>query len=120
MQLDEGNHRLFVCTTNPSLVVVFDTESGKIVTKFHVTVDADDIYYDADTKRLYISGGEGVVDVWQQVNPDSYQLLAKVPSRVGARTSVLWSSRAGKWDIVAAPADATSGAELLFYKMQDY
>jgi hypothetical protein len=120
MQLDEGNHRLFVCTTNPSLVVVFDTESGKIVTKFHVTVDADDIFYDAETKRLYLSGGEGFVDVWQQLAPNSYQRLAKVPSRVGARTSTTWSSRAGKWIIVAAPADVTAGAELLFYKAQDY
>jgi DNA-binding beta-propeller fold protein YncE len=120
MQLDEDNHRLFVCTTNPSLVVVFDTESGKIVTKFHVVVDADDIYYDAETKRIYISGGEGFVDVWKQLDPDRYQLLAKAPSRVGARTSVTWSSRAGQWIIVAAPADVTAGAELLFYKIQDY
>jgi hypothetical protein len=45
--------------------------------------DADDLYYDSARKRVYISGGEGYISVFQQDDTDHYKLLAKVHSAPG-------------------------------------
>src|SRR5207244_1618301 len=50
-------------------------------------LDTDDLYYDAARKRIYVAGGEGFISVFQQKDADHYQLLAKVPSALGARTA---------------------------------
>jgi len=49
--------------------------------------DADDLYFDAGRKRIYMAGREGFIYAFQQNNPDQYQLLAKIPTALGARTA---------------------------------
>jgi len=88
MALDEGNHRLFVGTRSPAKLLVFDTETGTQVTSLDSSGDADDIFYDAKNKRIYVSGGEGAISVSKQTDPDTYSLLDKVDTAEGARTSL--------------------------------
>jgi hypothetical protein len=118
MALDEANHRLFSAFRNPPMVGVFDMGSGKMVAQFGSLSDVDDIWYDPARKRIYQSGADGFVGAWQQDDPDHYQPIAKVPSRVGARTSFMVFTR-GKPSafIAAAPRDAITGAELLSYQL---
>lgn len=85
--LDEANHRLFVGCRQPARLVVFDTSTGKSITDLAISGDTDDLFYDAKRKRLYVSCGEGFVDVVEQRGADSYQLRARIPTRSGARTS---------------------------------
>ena len=88
MALDEVDHRLFVVTRKPPTLVVLDTESGKQVASYPAVGDADDVFYDAVRKRVYISGGEGFLDVFTQSNPDHYQPAGRIPTASGARTSL--------------------------------
>ncbi len=121
MALDEANHRFFVATRNPARMAVFDTGTGKLVTALSCVQDSDDIYYDADRKRIYASGGEGFISVFQQTNADHYESLAKIQTAVGARTSA-YSGKVGKKGFdrlyVAVPARAERGAEVLIYTVQ--
>jgi len=87
MALDRANHRLFVGCRTPSRLVAFDTTTGKMVTDLEISGDTDDTFYDAKLKRVYISCGEGFVDVIDQRNADSYQSRERIASRAGARTS---------------------------------
>jgi DNA-binding beta-propeller fold protein YncE len=87
MALDEPNHRLFVGCRRPSRLVVFDTAPGKPVADFEISGDTDDLFYDAKRQRLYISCGEGFVDVIQRRDGDRYERIERVPTRAGARTS---------------------------------
>jgi WD40 repeat protein len=87
MALDEANHRLFAGCRNPARLVVVDTASGQPVTDLAISGDTDDLFYDAKRKRLYISCGEGFIDVVEQCSPNSYQRLTRIPSASGARTS---------------------------------
>jgi hypothetical protein len=48
--------------------------------------DADDMYYDGRSRRIYVIGGEGVISVFQQRDPDNYGLRANISSSIGART----------------------------------
>ena len=49
--------------------------------------DTDDVFYDRSLQRLYVSCGEGFVDVIDQRDADHYRLRERVPTRAGARTS---------------------------------
>ncbi len=88
MSLDETHHRLFVGFRQPAKLLVLDSESGKEIADLDIPRDTDDIFYDAVHKRIYISCGEGFIQVFNQVDADHYQSLAKIPTSSGARTSL--------------------------------
>jgi DNA-binding beta-propeller fold protein YncE len=121
MALDEADRRLFVVTRAPASMVVLDTSSGRVVTALPCVQDSDDAYFDASRKRIYVSGGEGYVSVFQQKDPDHYEPLAKVPSAVGARTAGYFGKGTKGLErfFVAVPARADHRAEILIYTVQD-
>ena len=88
MALDEANHRLFIGCRRPAKVLIFDTTTGKGVGSFEIVGDTDDLFYDAARKRLYISGGEGFVDVFQNSEANSFARVAHMATAAGARTSL--------------------------------
>jgi len=87
MALDEGDHRLFVVTRYPARLLVIDTGSGKIVQTLSAVGDCDDVFYDQSRKRIYASGGEGAISVFEQRDADHYKELARIATVKGARTS---------------------------------
>ena len=110
MALDEGNHRLFVGTRSPAKLLVFDTETGTQITSLDSSGDADDIFYDTQNKRIYVSGGEGAISVFEQTDPDTYSLLDKVDTAEGARTSLFVSDSGTLY--VAVPHRGSQQAEV--------
>ena len=115
MAYDSVHHRLFVGFRKPSRLVVFDSETGKQIASIPCVGDTDDLFYDADTKRILVSGGSGYIDIFRQDDQDSYSAIAHIPSRKGARTS-LWIPSAHEF-ILAVPRSNTESAELRVYKM---
>src|SRR5215469_7425316 len=87
MALDESEHRLFVVTRTPARLLVFDTNTGTIVDKLPAVGDCDDVFYDKTRKRIYASGGDGEISVFEQKDLDHYSELARIPTVKGARTS---------------------------------
>jgi len=87
MALDEQNHRLFVVTRLPARLLVMDTSSGKIVQTLAAIGDCDDVFYDQSRKRIYASGGEGAISVFEQQDADHYKEVARIATVKGARTS---------------------------------
>ena len=87
MALDETNHRLFVVTRYPARLLVLDTGTGKIVQTLSAVGDCDDVFFDRSRKRIYASGGEGAISIFQQEDADHYKEIARVPTVKGARTS---------------------------------
>lgn len=88
MALNEPDHRLLVVTRKPPRLIVLDTQSGKTLASQPVVGDADDAFYDAAHKRVYVSGGEGFIDIFDQRDRDHYQLVGRIPTASGARTSL--------------------------------
>lgn len=87
MALDEVDHRVFVVTRFPAKLLIFDTNAGKIIQSLSAVGDCDDVFYDQARKRIYASGGEGAISVFQQQDPDHYKQLARIATVKGARTS---------------------------------
>ena len=86
--LDEPNHRLFLVTRTPPQFVVMDSESGKQITSLPAVTGADDMFFDTARKRIYVTAREGHIMVYEQKDPDTYTLLAKVAGSVGGKTSL--------------------------------
>ena len=88
MAFDKLEHRLFVVCRRPAELLVLDAKSGKVITHIAVAGDADDVYYDAARRRIYVSGGQGFISVVKEVDYDRYLLVTSVPTASGARTSL--------------------------------
>jgi DNA-binding beta-propeller fold protein YncE len=116
MALDELTHRLFIGCRRPASLAMVDNQNGTIVTSLAVVGDTDDLFYDADRKRIYVIGGQGAVDVLSR-DGDTLRRIAQVPTRDGARTG-LWVPGIRKL-FVAAPARNGSGAELRVFDAVD-
>jgi hypothetical protein len=76
--------------------------------------DTDDIFYDTVTRQIYMSCGDGYVDVFRQSDPDKYEIVSKIETRSGARTSFFVPEL--NQLIVAAPARSGTEAQLMFYE----
>jgi DNA-binding beta-propeller fold protein YncE len=87
MVLDESEHRLFVVTRLPARLLAFDTNTGNIVQKLPAVGDCDDVFYDKARKRIYASGGDGGISVFQEEDADHYKESARIATVKGARTS---------------------------------
>ena len=88
MALDEAHHRLLISARDPAKLLVLDTQTGRTIASLDCVGDAEDIFYAADRGLIYVSGGEGFIDVFQQISPDNYKLVEKVPTAKRARTSL--------------------------------
>ncbi len=115
MSLDEGHHRLFVGCRIPAQLVVFDTESGKIVASPAMVDHTDDLFYDASKGRIYVLG-EGFIDVWQQKDPDHYDRIGRVPTPADSRTGLFSPDLGELFETI--PHHGAQGAEIDVYAIQ--
>ncbi len=120
MALDEPHRRLFVAARRPARLLVLDMDTGKQIASLAGAADTDDMWYDADRKRIYVPSGEGFIFVYQQIDADRYERIAKIPTAIGARTSAYYG-QVGKHNslYLAVPARADRSAELWVYETRD-
>ena len=117
MALNEEDHRLFTITRKTPMMVVFDTQNGNEIARLRVAGECDDAFFDASRKRIYIIGGEGMISVIQQIDPDHYGLVANVPSSVGIRTGYFFARRDRLY--IGVPAKGTEPAQVWTYEAED-
>ncbi len=113
MALNEDTHRLFVVYREPSELQVIETGSGKVIASLAVSGDPDDIFYDAENKQIYISEGQGFIDIISEQG-DNYHEIAKIPTEKGARTS-LFVPQLDKF-YVAIPDYSGDGAKIQVFE----
>jgi len=116
MALDERNHRLFVGCRTPARLIVLNTDSGAVATRLDISGDVDDLFYDSKRHRVCAVCGAGKIDVLEQKNPDTYQLLTKIDTASGARTGLF----APQLDtlFVAIPHRGSQPAEIRAYHVE--
>lgn len=87
MAIDRDAHRVLVVFRNPPTLLALSGQDGRLAAKLESCGDADDVFVDAKRHRVYVSCGEGAVDVLEQ-DGAGYRRLARVPTVPGARTSL--------------------------------
>lgn len=78
--------------------------------------DAADIYYDNSRKKIFISCGEGYIEVIDQINPNEYKLEEILRTVHGARTSLYVKKQ--KHFYLAVPKTGKRDAQIRIYKVQ--
>jgi hypothetical protein len=87
MAIDGDTHRVLVVFRNPPTLMALSSQDGHALAKAETCGDADDVFVDRKRRRVYVSCGEGVVDVLES-DEQGYRRLTRVPTIPGARTSL--------------------------------
>ena len=117
MALDQTNHRLFVGTRNPPpKLMVFDTNSGKVISILDIAKDPDDVFYEMPAKKhIYFSCGEGFINIFQQQDANHYNPIGSITTAPGART-LLFVPELNRF-YVAVPHLGNQQSEILVYQI---
>ena len=116
MALDAPNNRLFVISRKPALLLVYDTQSGQLLSQTPCVGDCDDVYYDATTRKLVMIGGEeGAIDVFDA--PPAQQPRRVQRLFVGAHARTGYYIAAQKLFAVAVPKTGKQNARVLLFRV---
>lgn len=112
--LDQKTHRLFLGVRTPPSIVILNSDTGEKVAEVPTVATLDGLSFDAATRRIYTTGGEGFLDVTQQVDADHYRQIARIATGPVARTSLF----VPEWRrlFVAVPRDKDRQAELRVFE----
>jgi len=114
MALDGTRTVLAIVTRSPARLIMLDTRTGGVTDSLPTCGDADDVFFDARRRRLYVSCGNGEVDVVQQ-DRVGYHPLARISTQSGARTS-LFVPELDRLFVAARAGLLGSGAAILVFR----
>jgi len=87
MAIDGEGRRVVAVFRSPPTLMALASQDGHVVAKAETCGDADDVFVDPKRRRVYVSCGEGFVDVLEP-GEAGYRRVARVPTVSGARTSL--------------------------------
>jgi len=86
LAMDVAHHRLFSAGRNPQMMVVLDSESGKVIRSFPISAGVDAAAYDPETGMVFVSTREGMVHVFHEDSPDKFSEAETIKTEYGAKT----------------------------------
>ncbi|MGH9142072.1 MAG: YncE family protein [Vicinamibacterales bacterium] len=86
MDMDKENERVFIGCRSGAFAAV-DGKTGHVITTMPIGPGVDALEFDSEKRLIYVSsGGDGTLSVFHEDTPDTYSLIEKVSTAVGART----------------------------------
>jgi DNA-binding beta-propeller fold protein YncE len=86
LAMDVQHHRLFSAGRNPQMLVVLDSDSGKVLQSFPISSGADAAAYEPETGLIFVSTREGMVHIFHEDSPDKFSEAETVKTEYGAKT----------------------------------
>lgn len=87
MAVEPDSGRIVVAFRSPPTLAAFAMPDGHLAAKAGTCGDADDLFVDAKRRRIYVSCGDGVIDVVEP-RDTGFSRIARIPTVSGARTSL--------------------------------
>jgi YVTN family beta-propeller protein len=87
MSLDHKAGHLFVVFRDPAKLGVFSMTDGRRIALLDSCGDADDLFVDAARGRVYVTCGDGYLDIFS-ADGNAYKRTAHIATVSGARTSL--------------------------------
>jgi YVTN family beta-propeller protein len=87
MALDEDAQQVIVVFRKPARLRVFSMRDGAVAAGAETCGDSDDVFADTKRRRVYVSCGEGFLDVFD-TQVGGYKRIAHISTVSGARTSL--------------------------------
>jgi DNA-binding beta-propeller fold protein YncE len=116
MTLDNEKQRVFVAFRNPAKFAALAKYNGALVADVDTCGDADDLFFDAKRRRVYISCGQGFIDVLD-ARDSGFARMARVATVPGARTSLFVPDADRLY--LAVRAQGGQGAAIWVYRPVD-
>ena len=88
MAIDRGHHRLFLVCEN-KLMVMMDSETGKVVATVPIDAGTDAAAFDPGTGLAFSSNGEGTVTIAHEESPEKLIVVQTLTTQRSARTMTL-------------------------------
>ena len=88
MAIDLAQHRLFIGCHN-KLLVMMDSTSGKVITSVPIGQGVDATAFDANTRLVFCSCGEGTATIAREETPEKLAVVQTLATERGARTMAL-------------------------------
>ena len=79
--------RVLIVTRKPPRLLILDGDRGEVTADIPTCGDSDDVFFDAKRSRVYVSCGDGHVDVFA-ARDNGLDHLGRVATVEGARTSL--------------------------------
>jgi DNA-binding beta-propeller fold protein YncE len=113
MALDPRHQQVLVAFRRPAELGVFSMADGGLVASLPTCGDVDDLFVDSGRDRVYLSCGEGFIDVFA-ADGASYRRIGHIASAAGARTSLF----VPEFDrlLLAVPAKAGTAAAIWVFR----
>ena len=86
LAMDVPHHRLFSAGRNPQMMVVLNSETGKVIQSFPISAGVDAAAFDPATSLIFVSTRDGNVHVFHEDSPDKYSEVETVKTEYGAKT----------------------------------
>jgi DNA-binding beta-propeller fold protein YncE len=103
MALNGKTGHIVVAFRSPAKLGAFSVHDGAPIANVDLCADADDVFVDAKRERVYVSCGDGYLDVFD-ARENAYRRMNHIATVSGARTSLLVS----ELDLLFIAARATS------------
>jgi hypothetical protein len=87
MAIDKTGGTIATVFRSPPRLVILNGSTGAVSGSYRTCADADDVFFDPQRDRIYVSCGAGAVDVFSLL-PGGVRHTARVPTSSGARTSL--------------------------------
>ena len=113
LALDNDHRRVFVGTRTPDKFIVLDMESGKRLATLDSVGGISGMFFDAAHQRVYVSGLDGIVEVYQQSDPQHYSSCGRVNIVPKAGTS-LFMPTLNRYYVAAPPQGGQPGEIWVF------
>jgi DNA-binding beta-propeller fold protein YncE len=88
LAMDRTNRRLFAGCRNHVMAVV-DADSGKVVANVPIGDHVDAAVFEVETKQVFLSNGDGTVNVFHEDSPDKVSAVETIQTYAGAKTMAL-------------------------------
>jgi DNA-binding beta-propeller fold protein YncE len=88
LAIDRAHHRLF-SGCRSKVMAISDATAGKLLTTLPIGEGVDAAVFDPGTGLAFSSNGEGTLTVVHEDGPETFRVVADVPTRRGARTMAL-------------------------------
>lgn len=114
MAIDPGGAVVATVFRSPAMLMLLDIRSGEARAQAPTCGDADDVFFDAQRHRLYVSCGAGFVDIFQRAGA-VVRPLARIATSLGARTS-LFVPELDRLFVAARAHPLGAGAAILVFR----
>jgi len=86
LAMDVQHHRLFSAGRDPQMLVVLDSDSGKVLQSFPISAGADAAVYEPESGLIFVSTREGMVHAFHEDSPDKFSEAETIKTEFGAKT----------------------------------